>query len=59
MDEYDWSEASALWQIEKGDPGTDRTDSAFDYLLTLGDKKRDRQMVGQLLAIIERLRPLQ
>jgi len=30
--EYSWSISSALWQIRNGEMGTERTESAFDYL---------------------------
>ncbi len=60
MEDYDWSDDSALCQIEHGEPRTDRTESAFSHLeVSINGLYGDETLTGialQLLAMVERLR---
>lgn len=54
--EYDWSDRSALWQVEHGEAGTDRTASAFTHLevsINGGDLDTVRSVALQLLGVVE------
>jgi hypothetical protein len=55
---FTWSVDSALYQMEHGEPGTDRTYSAADYLqVKLQAGEPSRLLIGlRLLTMVERLR---
>ncbi len=53
---YSWNSDSALWQVQHGERGTERTGSAFDYLessLTDGDAETCRDIALRLLSAAE------
>ena len=54
--DYDWSDSSALDQVEHGEPGTARTQSAYVYLevsLNGGDIDTVRAIGLRVLGILE------
>lgn len=56
---YAWSDASAMWQATHGEPGTERTQSAFTHLevsLNGGDAETCRALALSLLGTVEALR---
>lgn len=57
-----WSDSSALWQIEHGEPKSDNTQSAITYLevhLNMeGDEDELRQIGLRLLGIVGKLRDI-